>query len=69
MDDEIRITIPDNVVAAVYDALHRDGDWDNPGTLPDEINRDAWRAAVTAGVSKFVRTDEFIRLYAFIEAA
>ena len=67
--EDLTVTIPDSVVAAVYDALHRDGDWDNPGTLPDEINRDVWRAAVTAGVSKFVRTDEFVRLVAYIEAA
>lgn len=67
--EELTVRVSDEVVGVVYDALHSEGAWDNPGTLPDEINRDAWRAAVTAGVGKFVCTDAFLELLAFIDAA
>lgn len=30
-----------------YNALHHPGAWDNPGTLPDEIDRDGWRSAIS----------------------
>jgi len=33
---------------AIYDTIYGEGAWDNPGALPDEIDRDLYRRAASA---------------------
>jgi hypothetical protein len=40
----------ENAARAVFDVLHGAGAWDNPGSLPDEIDRDLYRAAAAAAL-------------------
>lgn len=35
---------------AIFERLNGAGQWDNPGTLPDEIDRDLWVEAAALGL-------------------
>ena len=35
---------------AIFDRLNGAGEWDNPGTLPDEIDRELWIEAAVLGL-------------------
>jgi hypothetical protein len=40
---------------AAYDEMHGAGAWDNPGTLPDEIDFTGWRLAIDAAIRVALR--------------